>query len=243
METLLEYIALNEGVRDPGILKAVFLAGGPGSGKSYVGNVLFGIDAKFKQTWSTYGLKLVNSDPIFELLLHKGGIDPKKLADISANDPELWDKITQSPTGPRKRAQVLSKKQQALYMGGKLGLIIDGTGDNIEKIGRQKGELEDAGYDTMMVFVNTRLDVALARNRARARSLPDDLVKEIWHAAQKNLEFFDHLFEHFHVVNNNDPEPPSAEIQRKVRSFVTSPVVNPRGREWMAVADAVKTLV
>ena len=37
---------LNEGVRDPGIFKAVFLAGGPGSGKSYVAQQLFGIPEK-----------------------------------------------------------------------------------------------------------------------------------------------------------------------------------------------------
>ena len=33
----------NEGVNDPGIFKAVFLAGGPGSGKSFVGSEIFAI--------------------------------------------------------------------------------------------------------------------------------------------------------------------------------------------------------
>ena len=37
---------INEGVNDPGILKAVFLAGGPGSGKTYVTRGLFGIPKK-----------------------------------------------------------------------------------------------------------------------------------------------------------------------------------------------------
>ena len=39
---------LNEGVFDKGILKAVFMAGGPGSGKSFVANGLFGIPKKVK---------------------------------------------------------------------------------------------------------------------------------------------------------------------------------------------------
>jgi len=34
---------IEEGVDDPGILKMVFLAGGPGSGKGFVGSELFGM--------------------------------------------------------------------------------------------------------------------------------------------------------------------------------------------------------
>ena len=37
---------LTEGVLDQGILKAVFLAGGPGSGKSFVSGEIFGIPKK-----------------------------------------------------------------------------------------------------------------------------------------------------------------------------------------------------
>ena len=43
---------IQEGVYDPGIFKAFFLAGGPGSGKSYDTN----------RTTAGMGLKLVNSD-------------------------------------------------------------------------------------------------------------------------------------------------------------------------------------
>ena len=44
---------LTEGVFDKGILKAVFMAGGPGSGKSYVAGELFGIKTKhrFSVVW------------------------------------------------------------------------------------------------------------------------------------------------------------------------------------------------
>ena len=51
---------LNEGIRDPGIFKAIFLAGGPGSGKSFVAGQLFGIPEKINV--SKYGLKMVNQD-------------------------------------------------------------------------------------------------------------------------------------------------------------------------------------
>ena len=58
---------LTEGVMDKGILKAVFLAGGPGSGKSFVASGLFGIPKKVNT--SAYGLKLVNQDKELERML------------------------------------------------------------------------------------------------------------------------------------------------------------------------------
>jgi len=71
-----------EGVDDPGILKCVFMAGGPGSGKSFTAMEIFGIDKKLKSSFSSFGLKNVNSDSAFEKGLKDNGIDPKKLADI-----------------------------------------------------------------------------------------------------------------------------------------------------------------
>ena len=64
---------LAEGVYDKGILKAVFMAGGPGSGKSYVASQLFGIPKKVNVSVS--GLKTVNSDTEFEALLRKYGFE------------------------------------------------------------------------------------------------------------------------------------------------------------------------
>ena len=82
---------LNEGVNDPGIFKAVFLAGGPGSGKSYVAQQLFGIPEKVNV--SKTGLKMVNQDQELEMLLKKfyGGDDPTlDYLNIQAYPPELF---------------------------------------------------------------------------------------------------------------------------------------------------------
>ena len=64
---------LNEGVYDPGIFKAVFTAGGPGSGKSYAASKLFGMPEKMPFV-SAAGLKGVNTDKAFEVMLKKAGL-------------------------------------------------------------------------------------------------------------------------------------------------------------------------
>ena len=92
-ESLLEQVIM-EGVDDPGILKCVFMAGGPGSGKSFTAMEIFGIDKRLKQSFAATGLKSVNSDAAFEAGLKKNGINPKDLARIEREEPELWDKVT-----------------------------------------------------------------------------------------------------------------------------------------------------
>ena len=57
---------LTEGVHDKGIFKAVFMAGGPGSGKSFIAKSLFGIPDKLNI--SVNGLKMVNQDKEFKFL-------------------------------------------------------------------------------------------------------------------------------------------------------------------------------
>ena len=80
-ETIIEQMIV-EGVDDPGILKCVFMAGGPGSGKSFTAMEIFGIDKKLKSSFSSTGLKSVNSDSAFEQGLKKNGIDPKDLQEL-----------------------------------------------------------------------------------------------------------------------------------------------------------------
>ncbi len=226
---------LAEGRFDPGILKCVFMAGGPGSGKSFVAGELFGISPQFKATFSHYGLKSVNTDTAFEFLMHANGHD---------HDLSNLDKLTKLTVGPdsiRERAKRMTKTQLAGYVNGKLGLLIDGTGDDVQKIVAQRRRFEDAGYDTYMVFVNTPLETALERNRARPRKLPDDFVTQTWQAAQRNLdEFADAFGRNFLVIDNvgNDAEL-RALSSKLVARFITAPVNNPIGRQWMADLDAI----
>jgi cytidylate kinase len=226
---------LSEGVHDPGILKCVFMAGGPGSGKSFVADELFGLDAGFRSSFSHYGLKVVNSDNMFEYLLRKMNVNPKDLAHIEKDDPRQFDFLTQHPQGPRARAKALTQTQQHLYMEGRLGMIVDGTGDDYEKMSAKKKHVEDVGYDTLMVFVNTTLAIAHERNRKRSRSLPDAMVEEIWRSCQHNRERYARLFgrQGYVEVHNSVGGVPHDKVFRAVDTFVHRPVQNTKGLAWM----------
>ena len=241
-ENLKEVIVdiLTEGVDDPGILKCVFMAGGPGSGKSYTAKEIFGVGKGLTQSFSASGLKIVNSDTAFEKGLKDNGINPKDLAKIEKEDPELWDKIT-GKDSIRSKAKALTQKQQNFYEAGRLGMIIDGTGDEVSKIKKKKQHAEKLGYDCYMVFVNTSLEVALERNRNRDRVLGDDLVTGIWKACQNNLGAFQTIFGgNFVIVDNTVYKPINKTVQKAVDSFLRKPLYNRIGKKWVQTARALK---
>ena len=236
---------LNEGVDDPGILKCVFMAGGPGSGKSFVSNEIFGVSELRKDFFTSFsapGLKVVNSDRAFEAGLKRAGIDPKQLADIEKDDPELWDKITKGDSSIRGQAKALTNKQKEFYEKGRLGMIIDGTGDDYGKIKKQKQTAEALGYDCYMVFVNTTLEVALERNKNRKRTLPDNIVTESWKECQENLGKFQSLFgsSNFRVVDNSVYKPVAPAVDRAAREFIRRPIYNHIGKKWIQTARLLK---
>jgi predicted kinase len=231
-----------EGVDDPGILKCVFMAGGPGSGKSFTAMELFGVDKTFKNSFAASGLKVVNSDSAFEKLLKDNGINPKDLGTIEKEDPELWDSIANSPTGVRSQAKSITKKQKEFYEAGRLGMIIDGTGDDYKKIAVQKKHAESLGYDCYMVFVNTSLEVALERNQSRDRTLSDDLVQTIWKDVQQNMGKFQGLFgsSNFTIVDNTVYGPPPGNVKKAIDKFVRQYTQNPIGKKWIETARMLK---
>jgi len=210
------YSELQEGLYDPNIFKAIFLAGGPGSGKSYV----------VRRTTGGTGLKIVNSDPAFELLLKNAGLSLK----MPPEEFEHKEKV-------RAHAKELTKKQQKNYLEGRLGLIIDGTGKDAAKILRQKASLEELGYDTYMIFVNTSLDVALQRNADRARSLQSSEVVNMLKNVQSNIGTFSNMFRQgFIVVDNNDANEDILKgIWKRVQGLLKKKVTNTRAKNWMAM--------
>ena len=232
---------LSEGVDDPGILKCVFMAGGPGSGKSFTAKEIFGVGKSAFSSVSAGGLKLVNSDTAFEKGLKDNGIDMKELGNIEKNDPELWDLITKGDNSIRGKAKSITDKQRAFYEAGRLGMIIDGTGDEVSKIKKKMEHAESLGYDCSMVFVNTSLEVALERNKNRDRVLSDELVAKIWKDCQNNLGAFQGMFSgNFVIVDNTVYKPVNKSVQQAVDAFLRKPLYNPIGKKWVATARMLK---
>ena len=212
---------LQEGVYDPNIFKAFFLAGGPGSGKSYV----------VRKTTGGTGLKSVNSDEVFEHLLTKAGLSLKM-------PPEEFER----KEVVRARAKKITTARQANYLEGRLGLVIDGTGKDADKILKQKAGLEELGYDTYMIFVNTSLDVALKRNAARARRVAEPMVVKSWKDVQANIGKFSNMFRAGFIVvdNNNAGEDVFNDVWKRVKGLLRKKVQNTRALSWMAAELAKK---
>ena len=232
-------LTLAEGVNDKGILKAVFLAGGPGSGKTYVVKQIFGIPDRFNISMS--GMKMVNSDKELKYLLKKYGFG----TDLDILPDELFKQLTDPDnddySGFRGYSKELTKERERLYREGRLGMIIDGTGHKFQKIQSHKKELEDVGYDTYMIFVNTSLEVAQHRNTIRDRVLPPKLLEKSWKDVQKNIGAFQALFKNNFVIVDNSKHLSDKEAEAKfvplvtkvVRKFVNLPIKNKLGKKWV----------
>ena len=215
------YHDLQEGLQDPNIFKACFLAGGPGSGKSFV----------VRKTTGGMGLRIVNSDDIFEKYIKDAGFDMDMRTKKAEREAEKRDVM-------RKRAKDITKKRQKNYVAGRIGLIIDGTGKDYDKIAKQSIQLRQIGYDTHMIFVNTSLDVALARNAERERSVEDSIATKSWKEVQSNLgKFSQHFKQNLIVVDNNDVKIDDGtlfnSVLRQVKGLLKKKVTNPKALEWV----------
>ena len=211
---------LREGVYDPGIFKAFFLAGGPGSGKSFVTAGAFG----------GTGLKTVNSDAAFERAMKKGNLSLKM-----PDEEEYFRNIV------RAKAKMTTATQLDTYIQGRLGLVIDATGRDLNTINSQKRQLDLIGYDSYMIFVNTSLDVALERNKNRPRTIPEYIVTDSWNQVQRNIGSFQRIFSpnRMLIVDNNKSEKELVTLtlntaSRYIRSQLRASPQNLTAKQWIA---------
>jgi predicted ABC-type ATPase len=221
---------LDEGVHDKSIFKAVFLAGGPGSGKDYV----------LDNTLSGHGLTEINSDKAFEYLMDKENLDMK----MPKSEQESRDLV-------RGRAKSVTELRQKLALMGRNGLIINGTGDDLDKVKKIKKRLEEIGYDTSMIMVNTRDEVSQQRNIDRGqrggRTVPEDIRREKYDSVQKNRTEFAKLFGQNYIEFDNSEDMRSAdpeiirtkkkeiqEIFKKIKEFTSKQPDHEQAQQWIA---------
>ena len=212
-----QHFDLMEGVNDPSIFKAVFLAGGPGSGKSFVVG---------KTALQALGFRLINSDDAFEKGLKKAGL---------TTDPD--DIASAQGQAVRAKAKALTGKIMTRALEGRMGIVIDGTGKDYAKIKKQVDLLRTLGYAVHMLFVNTDLDTALERNRMRPRSLADDLVTKMWKDVQKNIGKFQGLFRNRMIVIDNskgsDIEASTLEAYKDIKTWAAKAPENSIAVKWI----------
>jgi len=222
---------LFEGVHDKAIFKAVFLAGGPGSGKDYV----------LDNTLAGHGMTEMNSDKALEFLMDKKGLDKT----MPASEEEVRNIV-------RGKAKNITELRQRLAILGRNGLIINGTGDDIEKIAKIKKELESVGYESSMVLVNTADEVSKQRNIDRGqrggRTVPENIRKEKWDGVQEGRPEFAKMFgdnymefDNSEDLRNAPPEVVKAkkdemlEMFAKIKDFVSTPPKNSVADAWVAM--------
>ena len=220
MKTFDEVRYLQEGLYDPNIFKAFFLAGGPGSGKTFVTRGAFG----------GTGLRVINSDQAFENALKKNNLSLK----MPDSESEARDML-------RARAKATSDKTLDLSIKGRLGMVIDGTGRDYDKINLQTSLLKQLGYDCYMIFVNTSLDVALERNRRRERTVPEYITRNSWTKVQSNIGKFQNLFgmENMIIVDNSKDDRElttvvMGKVDKSVRRLLRNKVKSYTAKRWMA---------
>jgi predicted kinase len=208
---------IQEGVYDPGIFKAVFLMGGPGSGKSTMVK---------KLALPALGLKMVNTDRAFERGLKKAGMS----LDLRGADFTKVDPI-------RAKAKKITAKNLDAYLDGRLGLIFDTTSADASKIKKYKEMLDNIGYEYKMVFVNTSLENAQKRNELRARKLPPQIVQNDWEAVQDNASLLKRIFgKNFIEVKNDDDvssfEKKADRLYGKMLSWSSRFPSNKKAMKW-----------
>lgn len=221
---------LCEGVYDKGIFKVVFLQGPPGSGKDYV----------LDKAISGHGLIEINSDKALEYLMDKDGLDKK----MPKSEKAKRDFI-------RLKAKNTTDAQQRLAIDGRNGLIINGTGDTLEKIQNIKDILDKRGYQSMMLSVNVSNEVSKQRNIERGerggRTIPEEIRLEKFNNIQKSKPKLKKLFGDDFIEFDNSIDLRYAnprivaeknnellQIHKKIRNFVNAEISDEKAKHWIA---------
>ena len=166
--------------------KAIFMAGPAGSGKTFVSAQLI-----------PKNLTVINVDDTYEELLKAAGLG-MKIADFNQDQLSQAGKLM-------GQAQKATKEKYAELSGAKKDIVIDGTGAASKPLLKKKAELEELGYDTMMVMIWVSPYTSLERNASRDRALAPSIVLKTWAGVNSNIDTYKQAFGDKFVLINNDP--------------------------------------
>jgi predicted ABC-type ATPase len=210
MKLLREYIRLL--IEQSDTPKVIFMAGGPGSGKSTV----------IKKLGLSSRLKIINPDEQYEKTLKAEGLpldrasmldEYKPLRDRYLKAEEEGDMETVKDIEPEylrlrgllsrnmvlfNKARKASKKDQADHIAAGEEFLVDGTGGHYSEVANQVEKLESAGYDVGMIFIDVPVETSVSRDKTRGESggrrLGRKTVEKSWLAVSKNKALYEELF-------------------------------------------------
>ena len=216
-----------EGRNDPSIFHAVFMAGAPGAGKSYVSD--------WMSLGPQLGYKVINSDMEFTRYMKDAGLTDDKGAVVL--DPKREYERGVIRTVAKRHTK--SKHDHALI--GRLGLVIDGTGANAKKVMGQKKTLEQLGYECAMVYVTIPLEDSIASDKKRGedgeRTIGPELVTQKFKELDKSLPVLKRSFgKLFFEIDNSVREKTPAIIRNVLNTITKWSKTMPKNRAaktWM----------
>jgi len=176
-----------------GTPKAIFLAGPAGSGKSYISSQL--IPNTFE---------VINSDDTYEELLKASGIGLKQ-KDFTPDQLSQASKL-------QAQARKVTQDKLAKSIEDKNNIVIDGTGAASGPVLKKKQQLEDLGYETLMLMIYVSPLTSLERNQQRDRSLMPGIVLRTWRDVNKNIETYKQAFGNNFILLNNNPKDANREF-------------------------------
>ena len=189
-------MGLHESV-DRGQFKAIFVTGGPGSGKDIV---------------------------IREAVAEGRAVE---LNFIQARD-YLGDKQKLSEKTNDFRREAIRHRGP---------LIINGPADDTEKITYIKEELEELGYETMMIFVHTNNKTSQERNSNLTRMMAESVREQKWYKSQQNINLFNEMYTDLVTFDNtgnlDTKEEDINDIYQATKAFLDSKIISESAYDWL----------
>ena len=180
-----------------GLFKAIFVTGGPGSGKDIV----------IREAIAESKIVELNFIQAQEYLN-----DKQKLAE-KTNDFRR--------EGIRNRGP----------------LIINGPADDRERISFIKEELEELGYDTMMIFVETNNETSKHRNSLLSKMMLESVRNDKWLKSQENTKYFNESFKTFISFDNtgdlDSKEEDIHSVYESTNEFLDSDTLGETAEDWL----------
>jgi predicted kinase len=204
--------------------KAIFLAGPAGSGKSYISKQII-----------PQSYEVINSDDTYEMLLKTSGIGLKQ-KDFTP------DQLSQAAS-LQQQAIKATREKLAQSIESKNNIVIDGTGAAFGPVLKKKQQLEDLGYETLMLMIYVSPITSLQRNQERDRSLMPGIVLRTWKDVNKNIEIYKQAFGGDFILLNNDPKDANMEFNKdllKPYLKLSTAIGKPKTPEQQAKSNAEK---